>query len=126
MLSDEVKATVLEALVAKKNWLLFKQLASEEKLHDVNVEIIRINSALAAINGATVAQGWEPLADGEYIIDSVTLNVCCDGQELEQWRTANVYKDDSPKDVQEITLGEYRLFQRIGTREEAGNVGKDD
>lgn len=69
---------------------------------------------LEAENTALKAQGeWEPVPDGEYQLPTGhVLNVCFRGEELEQWHLANLYKDGSPKDVEEITLGEYRLFHR--------------
>lgn len=58
---------------------------------------------------------WEPLEDGEYIIQrfggTYTLLVSYDGEELEMWSNAdsNQYKDGTPKDIEEIGIGDYRL-----------------
>ena len=57
---------------------------------------------------------WQPVEDGEYTLPTGhILNVCFAGVELEQWHLSNLYKDGSPKDVEEITLGDYRLCRQV-------------
>jgi len=66
-----------------------------------------------------MAQTWQPVEDGEYLNGTTMLSVCYGGMELEQWSTINVYKDGSPKDVEEITLGELRLCRLVPTEASA-------
>jgi hypothetical protein len=52
---------------------------------------------------------WVPVEDGEYIQTyadgrSWTLRVLFNGSELEQWSNQNVYKDGSPREIEEISL----------------------
>lgn len=64
---------------------------------------------------AAQAGSFVPLPDGEYTMQgwggTFTLNVCFDGAELEAWSNAaeDKYKDGSPRRVEEIGVGDYRL-----------------
>lgn len=66
---------------------------------------------------------WIPLPSGEYKMGSglpgqaYTLLVCYDGAALEAWSNDpdNQYDDGSPRHVEEIGIGDYRLCQRTTT-----------
>lgn len=65
-----------------------------------------------------MAKVWQPLSDGDYLMQGVsgtyTLHVSFGGAELEAWSNSvsNQFKDGSPRDIEEISIGSYRLCQR--------------
>lgn len=87
-------------------------IISQAKYDEMVATIARLEAARAAQEASVV---WEPVSDGEYAMQgfsgTYTLAVSHDGKELEAWSNAvdNQYKDGTPRDIEEIGIGEYRL-----------------
>lgn len=98
------KATELEA----------QRTRTIDQLIDNGIRMEELEAQLAELKERL---NWEPLPDGEYTLPrgyGYTVLVLSDGQDLEGWSNnpVNKYKDGSPKNVDEIYLGDYRLCRR--------------
>lgn len=93
--------------LANGHWITSREMRDEYQA--------RIAELQGQVDAAR-AGSFVPLPDGEYTMQgwgdhTYTLFVSCDGAELEAWGDddENKYKDGSPKRVEEIGVGEYRL-----------------
>lgn len=104
------------------------------RIDQLAVALVVEKAQTAALQGqldATRAGSFVPLPDGEYTMQNwddhtYTLHVTSNGAELEAWGDGdeNKYKDGSPKRVEEIGVGDYRLCKR--TAPSAAATGKGE